>query len=65
MKKIAVGIVSASMLSLSGPLSARVGEHGTLGLVSGVEHLLADHGYLLVLLGVVAAALILKRLNRG
>ncbi|MES9970065.1 MAG: hypothetical protein ABW092_08530 [Candidatus Thiodiazotropha sp.] len=65
MKKIAVGLVSAGILVISGPVSAHVGEHGVMGFLSGVEHLLADHGYLLALLGVGAAALIMKRLNRG
>ncbi|MES9992804.1 MAG: hypothetical protein ABW098_12670 [Candidatus Thiodiazotropha sp.] len=65
MKKIAVGLVSTGILAMSGPVSAHVGEHGVMGFLSGVEHLLADHGYLLALLGVGLAGLVLKRLNRG
>ncbi|MEW8585826.1 MAG: hypothetical protein AB2531_08670 [Candidatus Thiodiazotropha sp.] len=50
---------------MSGPVAAHVGEHGAMGFLSGLEHLLADHGYLLALLGVTAAGLVLKRWNRG
>ncbi|MEW8506429.1 MAG: hypothetical protein AB2598_06970 [Candidatus Thiodiazotropha sp.] len=64
MKKIAVGLVSASILTLSGPLSAHLGEHGTMGYLSGLEHLMAEHGHLFFLLGVIAVGLILKRLIR-
>ncbi|MES9923808.1 MAG: hypothetical protein ABW152_06950 [Candidatus Thiodiazotropha endolucinida] len=63
MKKIAVGLVSASILTISGPLSAHVGEHGAVGFLTDLTHLLMDHGYLLVLLGVVTGGLILTRLT--
>jgi hypothetical protein len=65
MKKIAVGLVATTTLALSGQASAHLGEHGTMGLFSGLEHLLADHGYLLALIGVAAGGLILKRFNRN
>ncbi|PVV19027.1 MAG: hypothetical protein B6D78_14635 [gamma proteobacterium symbiont of Ctena orbiculata] len=65
MKKIAVGLVGITSMALSGQSSAHVGEHGAMGFVSGVEHLLAEHGYLLALLGVIAVGLILKRTARS
>jgi hypothetical protein len=63
MKKIVVGLVSASILAMSGPVLAHVGEHGKMGFISGLDHLLADHGYLLALSGIAAGGLILKRFN--
>ncbi|MES9988684.1 MAG: hypothetical protein ABW077_12290 [Candidatus Thiodiazotropha endolucinida] len=63
MKKIVVGLVSASILTISGPLSAHVGEHGSVGFLADMTHLLMDHGYLLALSGVVVVGLILTRLT--
>jgi hydrogenase/urease accessory protein HupE len=65
MKKLAVALVTATTLALSGPVSAHLGEHGTLGFLSGLDHLLTNHGFLLALLGIVAGALILKRVTRS
>ncbi|MBW9265646.1 MAG: hypothetical protein K1563_05010 [Candidatus Thiodiazotropha sp. (ex. Lucinisca nassula)] len=63
MKKTVVGLVSTTILTISGPLSAHVGEHGPVGFLADLAHLLVDHGYLLALLGVVAGGLILTRLT--
>ncbi|MEW8522264.1 MAG: hypothetical protein AB2552_04350 [Candidatus Thiodiazotropha endolucinida] len=63
MKKSVVRLVSASILTISGPLSAHVGEHGSVGFLADMPHLLMDHGYLLALSGVVVVGLILTRLT--
>ncbi|MES9817897.1 MAG: hypothetical protein ACH255_00360 [Candidatus Thiodiazotropha sp.] len=63
MKKSVVGLVSTTILTISGPLSAHVGEHGPVGFLADLTHLLVGHGYLLALFGVVAGGLILARLT--
>ncbi|MEW8029942.1 MAG: hypothetical protein AB2792_01465 [Candidatus Thiodiazotropha sp.] len=65
MNKIVVGLVSATILTISGPLSAHVGEYEPMGFLPDLTHLLVDHGYLLALLGAVAGGLFLKRLTRS
>ncbi|MES9826696.1 MAG: hypothetical protein ABW201_00350 [Candidatus Thiodiazotropha sp.] len=63
MKKTVVGLVSTTILTISGPLSAHVGEHGPAGFLVDLGHLLVEHGYLSALFGVVAGGLILMRLT--
>ncbi|MET0106184.1 MAG: hypothetical protein ABW072_13730 [Sedimenticola sp.] len=61
MKQNVIRMVGLAAALLSGTAMAHVGSHGSEGLLQGLLHMLADHGYLLALLGAGAAAVVLKR----
>ncbi|MES9843595.1 MAG: HupE/UreJ family protein [Candidatus Sedimenticola sp. PURPLELP] len=61
MKQNVIRMASLAATLVSGPALAHVGSHGSEGLLQGLVHMLADHGYLLALLGAGAAAVVLKR----
>ncbi|MES9887962.1 MAG: hypothetical protein ABW140_14230 [Candidatus Sedimenticola sp. 6PFRAG1] len=55
------GLVSALTSTTA---MAHVGPHGVEGFLSGVLHMLADHGYLLGLAAAAVAMVVLKRSQR-
>jgi len=52
-------------LLVSGAVSAHAGVHGAEGLIAGVRHLLAEHGYLLVIVAAGLGSVVLKRSSRA
>ncbi|MCU7918858.1 MAG: hypothetical protein KZQ88_17690 [Candidatus Thiodiazotropha sp. (ex Dulcina madagascariensis)] len=62
MKSIMTGLSGLTGLLASSPLLAHVGEHAQAGWLSGVVHLLAEHGYLL--LAIVAGGLVFRQVFR-
>ena len=65
MKKIMLATAALTAALSTAPASAHLGEHGDMGLMAGALHLMSEHGYLLVLIGIVAGALVLQRACRS
>ena len=65
MKKIVgkTAAFTAAML-VNGTVSAHAGEHGTSGLFASLMHLLAEHGYLVVLALCAVGVVILRRARK-
>jgi len=62
MKPITLTLTGLTATLASTTLSAHVGEHHDLGLLSGLTHLLTEHTLPIAAIALVAGGLLIKRL---
>ncbi len=65
MKPITLTLTGLSATLASTSVSAHVGEHHDLGLLTGLAHLLSEHALPIAVVALIAGGLLLKRLLRA